>query len=584
MDAPAQTALWRRPLRGAAAANAFLLLGAVATGVYFVLPERPQAVWYVLIGAAAVVALVVGPRLYLTSDRLPWYLFAAGVGCWVAGDAIFDYYDVQLGREPPLPSVADILYLAGYPLLVAGVIVLLRKLGVIAGRIALVDAAIVFVGLGLVQWIFVVDPYTHETGLTLNERVFGGAYPAMDVLLLAAFAQLVVSPAWRLPSYQLLIASFLSVLVADELYAHYVETYELGSWIDVFFLLGYVLVGAAALHPSMATIVPRDRRAAPRLSTARFLLLSSAFFAVPLTLLVERGLGHRIHATLLGLGGVVLAGLVLLRLVGLVRNEERARRAERQVRREAENAQRLLAEQNRELSELDRLKDEFISLVSHDLRTPLTSIVGYVDLILDDPALSDEHRQYLTIVARNTDRLHRLVDDLLFAARLQAGRLELALAEVDLVDVARHTVETLRPRAKAAGVDLALELAPELNGGIPVVGEASRLAQLLDNLVSNAVKFTPDGGRVSVRVTRRPDRAVLEVVDSGMGIPADEVNRLFERFFRSSTVSERQIEGTGLGLYITKAIVEAHRGRITVDSEEGAGTTFRVELPLPEAG
>jgi signal transduction histidine kinase len=236
------------------------------------------------------------------------------------------------------------------------------------------------------------------------------------------------------------------------------------------------------------------------------------------------------------------------------------------------------------LRELDRLKDEFVSLVSHDLRTPLTSIVGYVDLILDDPSLSDEHRQYLTIVARNTDRLHRLVDDLLFAARLQAGRLELALAEVDLVDVARHTVETLRPRAKAAGVDLALELAPELNGGIPVVGEASRLAQLLDNLVSNAVKFTPDGGRVSVRVARRPDRAVLEVVDSGMGIPADEVNRLFERFFRSSTVSERQIEGTGLGLYITKAIVEAHRGRITVESEEGAGTTFRVELPLPEAG
>jgi signal transduction histidine kinase len=580
MDTPASSALWRSPLRGAAAANAYLLAGTLATVVYFALPARPQAVWYVLIGASAVLALVVGPRMYLAADRLPWYLFAAGIAAWVAGDAIFDYYDVQLGTEPPLPSVADALYLAGYPLLVAGLVLLLRKLGVIAGRIALVDAAIMAVGLGVVQWIFVVDPYTHETGLTLNERIFGGAYPAMDVLLLAAFTQLLVSPAWRLRSYQLLIASFLCVLVADELYAYYVETYELGSWIDIFFLLGYVLVGAAALHPSMATIVARDRRAAPRLTTARFLLLSFAFLTVPITLLVERALGHRIHATLLGVTGIVLASLVLVRLVGLVRNEERARRSERQSRREAENAHRLLSEQNRELRELDRLKDEFVSLVSHDLRTPLTSIVGYVDLILDDPAISDEHRQYLAIVARNTDRLHRLVDDLLFAARLQAGRLELDLGDVDLVEVARHTVETLRPRAEAADVDLTLELDADLDGALAVLGEASRLGQLLDNLLSNAVKFTPGGGRVGVRISRREDRALVAVSDSGIGIPSSERDRLFERFYRSSTVSARQIEGTGLGLYITKAIVEAHRGRITVESQEGEGTTFCVELPL----
>src|SRR5262249_31701496 len=115
MEASAPSALWRRPMRGAAASNTFLLLGAAATAVYFVLPQKPQAVWYVVIGGASVVALVVGPRRYLTTGRTPWYLFAGGIGAWVAGDAIFDYYDVQLGREPPLPSVADVLYLAGYP-------------------------------------------------------------------------------------------------------------------------------------------------------------------------------------------------------------------------------------------------------------------------------------------------------------------------------------------------------------------------------------------------------------------------------------------------------------------------------------
>jgi signal transduction histidine kinase len=583
MDTPAPSAVWRRPLHGAVAARGFLLAGIVAIAAYFVLPSRPQAIWYVVIGLSAVIALVVGPRRYLSAERLPWYLFAAGIGAWVCGDAIFDYYDVQLGREPPLPSVADALYLAGYPLLAAGLVLLLRRLGVIAGRVALVDAAIMSVGLGLVQWIFVVDPYANDTGLSLNERIFGGAYPAMDVLLLAAFAQLLVSPAWRLRAYQLLIASFLAVLVADELYAHYVESYALGSWIDLFFLLGYVLVGAAALHPSMATIVARERRSAPRLTTARFVLLSLALLTAPLVLLVERALGHRIHATLLAVTGIVLATLVLVRLVGLVRNEERARRAERQARREAENAQRLVSDQNRELRELDRLKDEFVSLVSHDLRTPLTSILGYVDLILDEPSVSEEHRQYLAIVARNTERLHRLVDDLLFAARLQSGRLELSLGQVDLVEVARHTVETLRPRAEAAGIELGLEEEPDPDAAFSVLGEASRLAQLLDNLVSNAVKFTPSGGRVTVRVARREDRALVEVSDSGIGIPRGERDRLFERFFRASTVSERQIEGTGLGLYITKAIVEAHNGRITVESEEGEGTTFRVELPLPEA-
>ncbi len=561
------------------AAYGYLAAGIAATALYFVLPARPQAVWYVVVGLSAVAAILVGTRRNLQRDRLAWYLFAAGIAAWAGGDAIFDWYEIQLGKEPPLPSVADALYLGGYPLLAAGLILLLRRLGAIEGRIALVDAAIISGGLGIAQWIFVVDPYTHETGLSLVERIFGGAYPAMDVLLLAGLAQLLVSPAWRLRSYQLLVASILATIVADELYADSVDTYALGSWIDIFFLLGYVFWGAAALHPSMAGFVARERRAAPRLTTARFLLLSFALLMTPIVLIVERTLGHRIHGFLLGFAGVVLATLVLVRLVGLVRNEERARHAERQARREAENAQRLLTEQNRELRELDRLKDEFVSLVSHDLRTPLTSIVGYVDLMLDEPALTEEHRGFLGVVSRNTERLQKLVDDLLFAARLQAGRLEVELGDVDLGEIARHTVETLRPRAEAAGVELGLELA-ELP---PVRGEANRLSQLLENLVSNAVKFTEPGGRVTVRVAGRDRKAFLEVSDSGIGIPAEERSRLFERFYRTSTVTERQIEGTGLGLYITKAIVEAHRGRITVESEEGEGTTFRVELPLEEA-
>jgi signal transduction histidine kinase len=244
------------------------------------------------------------------------------------------------------------------------------------------------------------------------------------------------------------------------------------------------------------------------------------------------------------------------------------------ARREAEQAQRLLAYQNEQLLELDTLKDEFVSSVSHELRTPLTSISGYVELMLEEEQ-DEQKRSYLGIVDRNADRLLRLVADLLFSARLQGGRLELERTEVDVHRLVLHAVESARPRAEAAGVELtvAADSVP------PVSGEAVRLAQLLDNLISNAVKFTPAGGRVSVHLSARDGLVRFEVSDTGIGISEQEREQLFERFFRSQSALERQIQGTGLGLYISKAIVEAHGGRIGVQSEDGEGTTFFVELP-----
>ena len=212
--------------------------------------------------------------------------------------------------------------------------------------------------------------------------------------------------------------------------------------------------------------------------------------------------------------------------------------------------------------------------MSHELRTPLTSISGYVELMLEDEQDEDK-RNYLGIVDRNAERLLGLVSDLLFSARLQSGRLELERSEVDLHRLVLQAVESARPRAETAGVELTLAA----DSVPPVSGEAVRLAQLLDNLVSNAIKFTPPGGRVAVQLSARDERVWFEISDTGIGIPAGERERLFERFFRSQSALERQIEGTGLGLYISKAIVEAHGGRIGVQSEPEEGTTFIVELP-----
>jgi PAS domain S-box-containing protein len=233
--------------------------------------------------------------------------------------------------------------------------------------------------------------------------------------------------------------------------------------------------------------------------------------------------------------------------------------------------------QNERLRSLDRLKDEFVALVSHELRTPLTSIRGYLELVLDDSdQLASEHREFLQIVDRNVDRLLHLVSDLLLVAQVDAGKLTFEWTDVDLISLVGQCVQAAKPAAEAAGVELVLDATP--SG--PIVGDPSRIGQLLDNLISNAIKFTPANGRVDVIVDASGDSAVIEVRDTGYGIAAEDQAQLFERFFRTQSASDMAIAGTGLGLSIAKAIVDAHGGAITIESAKGSGTTFRVVLPL----
>ncbi len=252
--------------------------------------------------------------------------------------------------------------------------------------------------------------------------------------------------------------------------------------------------------------------------------------------------------------------------------------SERAARAEAEAMQELLARQNERLLELDKLKDEFISLVSHELRTPLTSIRGYLELLLDDSRLDDEQQGFLGIIDRNSNRLLGLVSDLLMLTQIEAGGLQFDLGPVDLEEVVRESIETATPSAEAGGVELCLTVER-----LPAIrGHRLRLAQVLDNLISNALKFTPSGGRVDVRLSAADGTAVIEVQDTGLGIAEDEQQQLFERFFRSAQATRNAIPGTGLGLTISKAIVERHGGRIELESSEGVGTTVRVCLPLSQ--
>lgn len=229
------------------------------------------------------------------------------------------------------------------------------------------------------------------------------------------------------------------------------------------------------------------------------------------------------------------------------------------------------------------LKDEFIATVSHELRTPLTSIRGYVELMREEGGeLSADQLRFMRIVERNVDRLQAIVEDLLLVAQIESGTLSLDLRPVDLAQLAADSIATAHVEAARRGVELVARAGDE---PVLVLGDRSRLGQVLDNLVSNAVKFTPAGGGVEVAVDRADAaRPALVVADTGIGIPAAEQAHVFERFFRSKDAARMAIPGSGIGLALARGIVQAHGGEISLESEVGHGTTMRVELPLAPPG
>jgi two-component system phosphate regulon sensor histidine kinase PhoR len=231
------------------------------------------------------------------------------------------------------------------------------------------------------------------------------------------------------------------------------------------------------------------------------------------------------------------------------------------------------------LTEALRARDDFVSNVSHELRTPLTSIIGYLELAqeeVEDTGLTGTIPHAVEVAQRNSERLLRLVSDLLAAA---SGSVALDPHRMSAEELISSALRSAMPRAAAGGVLLSAEYAPELT----VHGDPVRLAQVLDNLLSNAIKYSPDGGTVTVRSWSEPGNVFLQVQDSGMGMSTEDQRDLFTKFFRTGAVRQAGIPGAGLGLAITKNIVEAHAGTISLISAPGEGSTFTVCIPQPPA-
>ena len=251
---------------------------------------------------------------------------------------------------------------------------------------------------------------------------------------------------------------------------------------------------------------------------------------------------------------------------------------------EEERAQLLERERaaRAEAQDAVRLRDQFLSIASHELKTPLTSLLGNAQILQRrlqrEGGLAERNMRALNVIANQASRLNRMINTLLDISRIQTGQLTIERAPVDLCALARRVVAEVQPALMDHTVEC--QTAGE---ELIVVGDELRLEQVLQNLIQNAIKYSPAGGPVHVVVERRGGRACVSIVDRGIGIPESALSNLFQRFYRAANVEEQQISGMGIGLYVVKEIVTLHGGHVEVESIEGNGSTFTVCLPLEEA-
>jgi signal transduction histidine kinase len=509
-------------------------------------------------------AMCMWRALVVRGERVAWALLSWGMASWGLGNIYYSIFLVD--RNPvPIPSLADALFIGTYPPVLLALVLLCRSRIKDVGLGLSLDGVIAGLGVAAVSAAVVVGAVLPSLAHASTAVVVTSlAYPLCDLVMLGLVVGAFALSGWRFDRMWVILAGGLGVFtVTDGIFLFRLShgTYVVGTILDAGWLLGAFLLSVAAWAPiGEGLSAQRGSR----------MVAGSGFFGlVGVTILIWGSFHHvNMLALVISLAVVLAAiarGVVLFAVkLGSARTE-----------------MELLALQNQRLLELDGLRDSFVSVVSHELRTPLTSVCGYLELLQQGeggPVTKEQHR-LMAVIDRNADRLLRLVDDLLFVGQVDAGTLALELGPVDFSDLAVQSVETARTHAADSDIELVLS-----DGQLPLlVGDGGRLGQLLDNLISNALKFTPRGGRVTVRTGRNREVMFAEVEDTGMGISAADQERLFERFFRTTPATTQAIPGIGLGLSISQAIAEAHGGEIIVSSLLGVGTTFRFEASLPRA-
>jgi diguanylate cyclase (GGDEF)-like protein/PAS domain S-box-containing protein len=332
-DAAARPRVWALYLTAVVSLTAAYLAGHIAH-VHW-LNNGPV---YNVIGGSTVVALVVGAKRNTSHGRLPWYLFALGQAFFVTGDVLAYNYKNFFGTELPFPSIADAFYLAFYPLLVAGLLLLIRERNESRNRACLIDALIVTVAAAALSWVYLMAPYAHDRTLTVGTKLTSIAYPVMDILVLGVVLRLAVGSRRRGLAFAFLVSGTAMLLLSDVIYGWKLlhGGYTTGGLLDGGWAMFYALLGAAALHPSMRRLAERSIEPDDRLSRYRLLALTGATLTAPAVLVARHALGESLDSYVLVGTSVILFVLVLMRMTGLVHRHEEAVRREGALRRVGE--------------------------------------------------------------------------------------------------------------------------------------------------------------------------------------------------------------------------------------------------------
>jgi signal transduction histidine kinase len=521
----------------------YLGAGALATGVYHLLPERPRAVLNVLVGASAVAAIALGVRWHRPARRLPWWLIAAAQGLFVAGDALFSVNELVLQIEP-FPSLADALYLPGYPVLAAGLTVLaLSRSTRRRDWAGLADAAIIAIGFGLLSWVLVMVPYFRDPSLGMVELLVSLAYPVGDVLLLALAARLATTPGRRTLAFRLLIANLAVTMAADTLFSALALSGSSTVVTDGFYLVAYLLLGAAGLHPSMAGLSEPARRQAARLGRGRLLAMGAAALVAPALMTLQRLRGAEIEVAAIAGAWAVLFVLVMVRMAGLVRGIERS-----------EVERRSLLDHSMQAAEQERIR---IAAELHDGPIQRLSVLTY-DLerakqrVLTNPAA----------VARIEHAQAALSTEVQGLRELMMSLRPPTLDEVGLEAALRDQVGAF---ARMSGVECSVRvaLAGRLDGELETI-----VYRVTQEALLNVARHAR-ARRLWLELEGVGDRVQLCIRDDGVGFDLTSGSDL--------------VRSGHFGLVAMRERVELAGGRFQLESRPGEGAVVRATFAFASA-
>lgn len=512
-----------------------------------------------------------------SATRTAWRRIALALLCWSLGDVLWSGYEVVWHRSP-FPSPADAGYLAFYPCLLWGVLSFSGTRRQRRDRIKIgLDTATVMLAGTMAAWYLVVGPNVEQHGIRALSAVLNVAYPVGDLVILYGLTAIVLGQRTQASrrSLQALAAGAGVFMVTDLLYAHLslTSSYHGGDWPDVGWMAALLLFLVSAEIEHLLAPEAATRPASPP-RTLSWLPYGAVGVGYGL-LVLEAGRKHLTYPLIgLLLGAVSLTFVVMLRQATVTRENARLREDVLQFRhRELEEANQILTEANRKLSEADRMKTVFLSSVTHELQTPLTSIVGFSNLLLDAGHLEGEAQEFARRLNRNADVLSKLINELLDLSRLENGGVTLALETVRLSEFLPPVLLQL----SGVSADHRLELA--LQDDVTMRADPGALTTIVTNLLSNAVRFSPAGTTVTVAVAADGPWGELSVLDEGPGVPESDRLRVFERFFRSPDPEVALVPGTGIGLALVAELTQRMGGSVTVDNRPVRGAHFRVSLP-----